>query len=331
MDGKSIVEIADKVESDKRLLLSSNKGRPLNCCGAQKYACERMLTPYSGCIIADWTYRTKKVWWGKSAEMEDCDFVELERIVDHGSMIRANESIYVPYGTLHDFVEQVLPNITAPFVLITGTYEVDAHIAASTYDYFLAWAAVLQHPYLLHLYNMNPWFHHPKQSGWPYGIMRPLKYEPFYDAAIEKNETGLYFGPLGLSNLGRLGLPGFLGIRENAARLHASHTGKSKRVPFEEYAQLLASHQFVLSPYGDRKDCARNYEALGLGTQPVTDLDIRDYDFYKNCGLIFDEDLNDWENLKLKPARVERRVVLNEYWASKLSHAIRTRDFRLHC
>ena len=296
-----------------------------------------MLTPYSGCIIADWTYRTKgtkKVWWGKSAEVEDCDFVELERIVDHGSMIRANESVYVPYETLHDFVQRVLPEITAPFVLITGTYEVDPHLAASTYDSFLDWAAVLQHPHLLHLYNMNPWFRHPKQSGWPYGILRPLLYEPFYDAAIEKSETGIYFGPLGLSNLGRLGLPGFLGIREDAwdrADLHASHADKSSRVPFKEYAQLLASHQFVLSPDGDRKDCARNYEALGLGTQPVTDLDIRDYDFYRNCGLIFDENLHDWENLKLEPARVERRVVLNEYWASKLSHAIRTRDFRLHC
>merc|ERR1719174_224953 len=294
---------------------------------------ERFLTPNSGCLIADWAYRVKKraympqtwMWSG------DCDFVGSESILDNGKKLSANESVYVPYNTLKDFVKRVLPEIDAPFVLITGTYGVYPHYAATTYEQYFDWIKVLEHPQLLHLYNMNPWFRHPKQSGWPYGIMNPLEYEPFYDAPTTEKSESMYFGPLGLTNVGRLALPGFVGVGKRM-KGHPSKAGLDLNwISFDEYAQSLASHQFVFSPDGDRKDCVRNYEALGLGSQPVTDLNIYDYNFYRNCGLIFDEALHDWENLKLKPAKVERRVVLNEYWASKLSHAIHTRDFRLHC
>ena len=40
----------------------------------------------------------------------------------------------------------------------------------------------------------------------------------------------------------------------------------------------MSAGKFILSPIGDRDDCYRHYEAIGLGTIPVSNVNS----FYKN-------------------------------------------------
>ena len=59
---------------------------------------------------------------------------------------------------------------------------------------------------------------------------------------------------------------------------------KLKRPQF--YAMLL-QHDYVMSPNGDRPECYRHYEALGLGTVPLTQLNHNVYHHFIGTGLIF--------------------------------------------
>ena len=92
-------------------------------------------------------------------------------------------------------------------------------------------------------------------------------------------------------------------------------TKKLGRMNF--YAQL-SQHDYVLSPNGDRPECYRHYEALGLGTVPLTQLDYNIHRHFIGTGLIFNNTI--WsvqELLETKLSRnptVNRNAALEEYW-----------------
>jgi len=44
------------------------------------------------------------------------------------------------------------------------------------------------------------------------------------------------------------------------------------RIPYEEYLTRILQAQFVMSPVGDRDDCHRHYESIGLGAIPISNL-----------------------------------------------------------
>ncbi|MGB5709256.1 MAG: hypothetical protein WBM41_20805, partial [Arenicellales bacterium] len=58
----------------------------------------------------------------------------------------------------------------------------------------------------------------------------------------------------------------------------ASHTSRKilpivDRVSQRTFYQHLAKSKFILSPIGDRDDCCRHIEAIGLGTIPICNLE----------------------------------------------------------
>jgi hypothetical protein len=74
----------------------------------------------------------------------------------------------------------------------------------------------------------------------------------------------------------------------------------------------------VLSPNGDRPECYRHYEALGVGTVPITELDPLLYRHLKDGPVIFNN--VDWnltrmeESLPRPPLSVNPRQVYEEFW-----------------
>ena len=44
---------------------------------------------------------------------------------------------------------------------------------------------------------------------------------------------------------------------------------KQQRIPTYAYYQKLTEVEFVISPAGDRADCHRHLEAIGLGARPI--------------------------------------------------------------
>jgi hypothetical protein len=50
------------------------------------------------------------------------------------------------------------------------------------------------------------------------------------------------------------------------------------RLSYTDFYEKLSEAKYVISPIGDREDCYRHYEAIGLGTIPISNVN----DLYKN-------------------------------------------------
>lgn len=74
--------------------------------------------------------------------------------------------------------------------------------------------------------------------------------------------------------------------------------------------------KYVISPNGDRPDCYRHYEAIGVGAMPITQLHPKYYRHLKD-NVIFNNtnwNLEDLERNLPKNSHVNRRLVFDEYW-----------------
>ncbi len=86
--------------------------------------------------------------------------------------------------------------------------------------------------------------------------------------------------------------------------------------PDKFYQKIQESH-YILSPNGDRPECYRHYEALGLGTVPLSQVDPVSFRHFEGSGLVFNNTV--WrfetlmETLDSHPI-VNRNLVLEEYW-----------------
>jgi hypothetical protein len=182
--------------------------------------------------------------------------------------------------------------------------------------------------------------HHPKVSPFPFGLKQvvnrndssppkgyaSLAYQQVFFESLQaerergamlyrrphNNRTTIYAGPL----------------RPDRHRLAMHVPGtNSTPLPPVEYYRKVAQHDYVLSPNGDRPECFRTYEALGLGTIPVTELDPHYYWHLKDGPIIYNNNNNnnqvagddDYWNItrleqSLRPRSALRNMVLEEYW-----------------
>ena len=99
-----------------------------------------------------------------------------------------------------------------------------------------------------------------------------------------------------------------------------------KRVPFSEYLDGMAHSKYVLSPNGMKPECYRHYEAIGLGTVPVTELSV-DYSWHLKGSIVYNN--SNWEmeylektlpNFNISP---NRNMIFEEYWIEYMDHESR--------
>lgn len=105
----------------------------------------------------------------------------------------------------------------------------------------------------------------------------------------------------------------------------------TERVDMETYLEQLASSRFIFSPNGDRPECYRHYEALGLGAIPITELDIMYYEHLASGPVVYNT--TDWHNLTTgddvlelmgleKFPFVQRNMVFTEYWLEHMDREV---------
>lgn len=270
------------------------------------------LTTTSGCDVADFVY----------ASHECCDQPNSKHLgrYDRVHWTDPNVIIFVQFADLPSFIQFILPNIAVPFVLLTGQTSLVKQtflLAPDRVDVTglrpESVAALLQTPSLIHWYTTNPWFRHPLVSGWPYGLdvaSIPDYGKAYANATSFRKTVGVYYGALGTGHRpSRIGLPqGQVSFRET-------------------YYARMASYTHVLSPNGDRPDCYRHYEALGLGTIPITELDPYLFAFLNTSGVLFARDVHVQQHPTAGVA--DRTVVLQETWQRRLRAAIGSGEYAL--
>mmetsp|Transcript_10125 Transcript_10125/g.23078 ORF Transcript_10125/g.23078 Transcript_10125/m.23078 type:complete len:567 (-) Transcript_10125:125-1825(-) len=275
------------------------------CCGGY-------IDTHSGCRIARWYYSVgdEVVNPSQRIDLRDCDRMPSRRNLTDPGAVRGNDTVYVTLAALPFFVDRALDRIDFDFVLISGQSHLVPPLADETIE------RILENEHVLHFFCQNLSKYggrdkrHPKLSPFPYGLkgnavriagqVNFLNFAGDMENSMNKSEF-VYAGPLTGTNAKRRNMPG----RE------------AERLPYGEFLTKVGRARYLLSPDGDRPECYRHYEALLLGTVPITELDPFLFRHLAGGPVVFAN--RDWNLTSLAagldPAPVvNRNLVLEEYW-----------------
>jgi hypothetical protein len=246
-----------------------------------------------------------------------------------------NPSIYVPSDGLIYFAHQIMPNLSRPFVLVSG----DSDLSINASHLGSAITALLGSPLLLDWYAQNKDFNHPKLHTLPIGInlhnlwSNPLEWGGgFILPALQE---------LQIQTISEQAPPLFnrqpfifcnwhfsidrADRKECFERINRSICYfQEQPLPMAQAWQLQSQYQFVLSPHGAGFDCHRTWEALLLGCIPIIKK-ANINDLFSDLPVI---EVSDWGDisqdfLNQSLEKIGRRVLnkeklFNAYWKSKI-------------
>lgn len=258
--------------------------------------------------------------------------------------IQANDTIFVSFAKLQEFTEEFLPWMEQDFVLITEPW----HLLYPDWVDQVA-GRIVNHPKLLHWFSTNVgnytggYQDHPKVSPFPLGL--------------KPNMSGAKWGTY------RAPIPAFrevfLETLQNPTMLDNKTTGvfvgyhrktneRRNTIPsgpdldYKTYLRSLAQSLYVLSPDGDHPDCHRHYEAIGMGSIPITEMDPFLYRHLKDSPVIFNNtnwNVTELEDMLMTPSnfpktpgagagaatteiQVNRNMVFEEYWMEYVERVV---------
>jgi len=178
---------------------------------------------------------------------------------------------------------------------------------------------LLEHPNILLWISQNPIYNHPKYMAFPYGICQ---------TQVEEYISFLRSNPIMKDTK----------ITNQCARVHnhlpSNHIRKAYDLfgkdsgPPVEYSSFLsniARSEFVISTAGDRDDCFRHYECIGLGAIPVSNTTYKDI-FGSNMIYSNPEEMvkmvseNKVEYEYVSP---NRDIITIKYWVDKIGERLK--------
>lgn len=206
--------------------------------------------------------------------------------------------IYVQVNQFQFFCNNILPQIDNKFILITGQYHFPQLNVSSLTE------KVLNNEYLQFWFSQNPIYKHHKYMAIPYGIHETYL-APYVEALLNKSkilkdQKLISLGMSKNSHPCRKILPDF------------------PYYPVKQFYEIMSKAQFILSPIGDRPDCYRHWEAIGLGTVPISNVPDLYRDLFQN-NMIYVSDTQEMLNLlsdskELNYMAPNRDIICIEYW-----------------
>lgn len=173
------------------------------------------------------------------------------------------KTIYVKTEALRVFMKKILPNLTHPFVLYTGSNDftiprnVDLRFNSTEYNakYQLPWNRITHHKLLLHWYVENHDVLHPKVSTMPIG-MNPKEFHPDdrTDFSPDWKLTALKDRPFKILSVDRT-RPGPQWLdrknaHENCQKVSEICQAVDSALSHSEFVELVSSFPFLLCVHG---------------------------------------------------------------------------------
>jgi hypothetical protein len=152
------------------------------------------------------------------------------------------------------FIKEILPKLTVKIVLITSQQQLPQINRSIITD------NLLKNEKILLWISQNPIYQNEsKYIPFPYGVRECNLYMYFHHLLkncnkIEKN-----------INVNHL----HCNVLTNKCRKKLPKRGKTR---LNKYYTNVAMSKYLLSPIGDRDDCYRHYECIGLGTIPISNI-----------------------------------------------------------
>lgn len=246
------------------------------------------------------------------------------------------DSVYVCTAALPFFVENILPTLTKPIVLVTG--DSTFPILRKQYPKLNAitnetWKPIIHSRYIKHWYAQNCTFFHKRithlplgldyhSSGWGVGFTSPIEQEKIIQSIINESK---HFSEREIKCYASYHFTLKRGDRMDA------FTKVNKRLVYFEPRRVnrIETHKtqtkyaFVISPFGKGYDCHRTWEALILGCIPIVRHSGMDPVFDGLPVLL----INDWSEvtMELLQATIERFKTMHfqyerlnlQFWTSR--------------
>lgn len=271
-----------------------------------------IVNPFSPVLLCDWHYNNG------SPDTFGGDPILNEIVTNPLNMsnignVKACESICVDATAFNSFATDILPLIRTKILLFSHRWCLPQVHKSHLTD------LVRSHPNVSHWFAQNPvYIEDGKYSAFPYGI-EAGKLRAFGDALLayhqgsKQKNTTIEHLHVSSSHPSRLKL----------INKRAEIGGGLFEV--QEFYEKVAASRFLISPHGDRPDCYRHWEAIGLGAIPVSNIDPLLYGplFGNDMMYVGDTDkmielLDDPRKLDLRYHAPQSQRVLTRYWTQKV-------------
>ncbi len=214
------------------------------------------------------------------------------------------------------FVNTILPKINKKIILITsqcGMPQIEKNKMTDE---------LLQNDKIILWISQNPIYkNHQKYMAFPYGIhTRDItEYYNFIKNNIKMKKN---------INVSNLYASAWGWLESNHIRKKYDILGKDSgpKLDYHKYLEIISDSKFLISTAGDRNDCYRHYEAIGLGTIPISNINTNYYDIFEDSMYITDDE-NVFKIAKNKKFdkkywKPNKNIIYLEYWKKKLNDRI---------
>ena len=264
---------------------------------------ELLINPFSLVYICDHYYKHK---YQKDTEHSVKNKNNLVNNKDL-SLIKDYDIIYCQSDFISDFFHEILEKIDKKIILATGKSDLPQIFKSDLTD------KILEHKNVLLWVSQNPIYDNSdKYLAFPYGFFAETE-ELYRYFAVEEYARFLYYCRNIEKTNNLIHLP--LNHDTNPCRLKLPII---PRISYTSFLSKIAQAKFILSPIGDRDDCYRHYEAIGLGTIPISNVN----ELYKNIfttNMIY-SNINEManmlneDNLNLIYKEPNKDLICYEYW-----------------
>lgn len=267
---------------------------------------QSIMTPIAPYYMCDYHLCNEPIDWN----MPQSNSKDLR---EHIQTIEPYSIVFVQNNFFNDFVQNLLPSIHVKFILVTSqTHLPQLHISSNG-------DKVLENPFVIAWFSNNPVYQHPKYFPFPYGINNGVSaHNQPSDHKIKHYVTALLSDD-NSKDLNIIHLP----MRcTHPCRTNFPHI---EHMNIEQYYSQIKRAKFLLSPIGDREDCYRHWEAIGLGTVPICNISeifkplFGNNMVYENC----DQMIIQYQTKKELPYTCPNRdLICVSYWMSQFHNII---------
>jgi hypothetical protein len=221
--------------------------------------------------------------------------------------IKEGDIIQVQVDLFEHFIHDILPQITKNVIIITSQYHLPQLFRNETTD------LCLQKDNIILWISQNPIYeNHPKYMAFPYGVCHSHvdAYMNYLKQKDIRKTVSVYTSNMNI----RQNLP------PTHIRRHPIFASSSVPIRYTQYLDKIAESKFVISLSGDRDDCYRHYECIGLQSIPISDVHYNEI-FEKNM-ITFDLDhiiktING--EIEIDYYEVDRDILTITYWKNKIN------------
>ena len=218
---------------------------------------ENIINPFSLYFLCDHYYGNETKIFNINIPSNKNDILNSNNL----SLIKDYDIIHVQVNFFEKFCVEILNKINKRIILTTGQW----HLPQIKKNNFTEY--ILNNSNVVLWISQNPIYENiEKYIAFPYGICHE-NLQSFKDALLKYN----------------------INKDKNILHLHlgTTHPCRSKlpllpRISFTDYYEKIAKAKFLISPVGDRDDCYRHYEAIGLGCIPISNVSIKYKKIFEN-------------------------------------------------